>query len=538
MVSIFYIVTAFFLASLPYFNSYAFISCILFILVFLSPIKILLVQWIVILFWVIWCGRTAGPPLLLDEYYLYLLNALIFILGVPAYISHRRKPQEPWARFLLVPTRYILLVLAVLLLLSPLFRSFPFSNIIWAFLCFIYAYFLPKARKPIRLSTAIGYPLLFSLITIATLLLVEIGVRLFFVAPPKPGRFFMTHPECIFTLLPNSSTLDSVLGNEGKIKEYLVKISSQGIRDREYGPKSSDEFRILMLGDSFTLGTGLEQDETISTTLEQSFAQDATNKQIQVINCGVVGYAPWQEHIFLRERGFQREPDMVILQLFPINDIAGSYSKVGKYLDSIDPLWENDLRNFRRQQELPFFIERLCQQLSQAYRLYLAVAKSPGIIRPLISNLRIVPQKSYPQIFQRSNRHFTVETCLVDYYPGLQEARKIYSDGIKAIRDDCQQRNIPLLAYVHSGIIAAQPEEWKKLNELFPDTPYEMNKDIRITNELLKELGIPCIDVHSCLLAHNQYDMFFVNDGHFTPQGTQVVAECIKGFLLENGYIK
>ena len=475
---------------------------------------------------------------MLDEYYLYLLNVFTFILGVPFYISHRRQPQKPWVRFFLVPTRHILLAFAVLLLLSPLFRSYPVSNIVWAFLCLLYGCFLPKAKMQIQFSTILGYIVLFSLMTIATLILVEVGVRLFFVAPPKPGRYFMPHSEAIFTLRPNAFAIDTILDNDDKVRESAVKISSQGIRDREYGPKSPDEFRVVLLGDSFTMGLTLNQEETIGAALEHLFADEKTGKQVRFINCGVSGYAPWQERIFLKERGIPLEPDMVILQLFPINDIPGSYSKVGGYLESIDPLWENDLRNFRRQHELPFCIERFCKQQSQAYRLYLAAANSPGIIRPLISDLRFVPKKKYPPIHQLSNRPFPVEVCLVDYYPALQEAWDIYRESIKSIRDDCIQKGIPLLAYAHSGIIAGEPEKWKELNAAFPDTPYEMNKDIRITNELLKELGIPCIDILASLLAHNQYDLYFVHDGHFTPKGAQVVAECIKRFLTENNYIK
>jgi hypothetical protein len=475
---------------------------------------------------------------MLNEYYLYLLNAFIFILGVPFYISYRRQPQKPWMRFFLVPIRHILLTLAILLLFSPIFRSFPFSNIVWAFLCLLYGCFLPKAKMQLHFSVIRGYTLLFSLMTITTLILVEVGVRIFFVAPPKPGRYFMPHSESIFTLRPNAFAIDTILDNDDKVRESEVKISSQGIRDREYGPKSPDEFRVVLLGDSFTMGLTLNQEETIGATLENLFADQKTGKQVRFINCGVSGYAPWQERTFLKERGIPFEPDMVILQLFPINDIPGSYSKVGKYLESIDPLWENDLRDFRQQHDLPFRAERFCKQQSQAYRLYLAAANSPGIIRPLISDLRLVPKKKYPPIQQLSNRPFPVEVCLVDYYPALQEAWDIYRESIKSIRDDCIQRGIPLLAYAHSGIIAGEPEKWKKLNASFPDTPYEMNKDIRITNELLKELGIPCIDVLSSLLVHNQYELYFIHDGHFTPKGARVVAECIKRFLTENNYIE
>ena len=48
------------------------------------------------------------------------------------------------------------------------------------------------------------------------------------------------------------------MGNE---VEWDAVISSQGIRDREYGPKENDEFRIVTIGDSFTFGTPLPDPE-------------------------------------------------------------------------------------------------------------------------------------------------------------------------------------------------------------------------------------------------------------------------------------
>ncbi|HOH52545.1 MAG TPA: hypothetical protein PLI98_17595 [Candidatus Hydrogenedentes bacterium] len=79
---------------------------------------------------------------------------------------------------------------------------------------------------------------------------------------------------------------------------------------------------------------------------------------VTVINCGVGGYAPWQERMFLRKRGFPLEPDLVVLQLFPGNDVAGSYSRAGKRLEAFDEEWEVRLRDYRRQREIPFRLER------------------------------------------------------------------------------------------------------------------------------------------------------------------------------------
>ena len=55
---------------------------------------------------------------------------------------------------------------------------------------------------------------------------------------------------------------------EGVPERPGVSISGQGLRDRHFGPKGDDEFRILVLGDSFTFGY-CEWENTIPQRLEQ-----------------------------------------------------------------------------------------------------------------------------------------------------------------------------------------------------------------------------------------------------------------------------
>ena len=539
MTHIFYLITACVLAILPVLNGYIYIACLLFIFALLSPIKVLVAQWIAILLWIVWCGRTGGPPLMLDEYYLYLLNAFIFILGFPFYISHRKQPQKPWMRLFLEPARYMLLALAVFLLLSTLFRSCPLSNAVWAIACYLYGFFLPTSGILINKTTVLGYTILLSSVVIAALLLVEIGVRIIFVGPPPPGEYFMPHNQAIFAVRPNSKSSIVIKNNNGNLIKVNRTISSQGIRDHEYGPKTPNVFRIVLLGDSYTMGYGLEADETIDNVLERLLLKEHMGIHIQVINCGHGAYAPWQERILLQEKGFTFEPDLVILQLFPPNDVAGSYSKVGKYLDAIDVEWEQLLQSFRLQHQWPVHIERVCKKHSQAYRLVLAVVNHPGIIRPLLEQYRLYSSTHYPPITPRTNRNPYIEVCLKDWYPKLEEAWGIYTDSIRGIRDDCLEEGVDLIAYAHSDQISiCPPSEWDKLNERFPDSPYEINKDIRLTNELLEELNVPYVDILSALKKYSVEDIYYIYDGHFTPKGAEVVAECLRDYLLEHYFIE
>ena len=538
MTGMFFLITALFLSVLPVFNGYTYLSPAIIALTLMSSVRTLLIQWCVLLTWLAIANYFVKPvqggfqtP---DEFYLYMLHALFFVAGAPRSTSHIEQLPISKIRPFLILVRYFLLVLALGLATTALFRPYPTSNLIWAMVCYIYAHYLPRWESAISLSAILRHIALLSLLAIIAFSIIEIEVRLFLVAPPPPNDYYMPHPESIFTTCPNSCAPVYIKKNDGTMFSPLVTISSQGTRDIEFGKKKTDEFRIVLLGDSSTMGHGLEAEETIDSKLELLLQEINTGKNVQVINCGVGGYAPWQERIFLQERGFPLEPDIVVLQLFPANDVAGSYSKVKKYLRAIDPKWEYDLLNYYRYNQcLPSRVERKCKQYSSAYRLLLTLTNSHGMISPLLSKCRLLQPATLPRIVSQTNRTPTLEVCLKDWYPELDEAWSIYVDSIRGIRDDCQEKGVILIAYAHGDQMSiCPPSDWDKLNECFPDTPYEMNKDIRLTNELLTELNIPAIDVLSVLKNYSIKDVYYIHNGHFTTKGAEIVAVCLRDYLL------
>jgi hypothetical protein len=92
-----------------------------------------------------------------------------------------------------------------------------------------------------------------------------------------------------------------------------IAINSHGMRDREYSLKRTKKKRMLVLGDSFGWGYGVELDERFSEILEKKYPD------WEIINASVSGYGTDQEYLYLRERGIAFRPDVVLL-LFCSND--------------------------------------------------------------------------------------------------------------------------------------------------------------------------------------------------------------------------
>lgn len=415
-------------------------------------------------------------------------------------------------------------VLAVCLSLISLSRHYSLSYLGWAIALLIFAQHFKKNNVSRLMRWAPG--LLFSLIVMFAVL--ELGSRLLLPTGSKPGDLYIADKDAIYTLCPGGESVYYFKDNSQTISEWRDTISSQGIRDREYGPKAPDEFRIVTLGDSYTMGHCLKQEETFQRELESLLNQGNTAKRITVINCGVGGYAPWQERIFLQKRGFGFEPDLVVLQLFPANDISGSYTKVGKYLHAFDIGWEMKLIDFRRQQEFPFYLERWCQRHSNLYSYLCSEFGQEGLLRNLALQSRLIPKIYYAPPVIKCSREGKYETCLQEWYPELQEAWSIFRESIIGIRDDCLERGIELAVFSHREYSSLKQAFWEDLNGDFPDSPYEANKDIRLIEEMVTELGILYIDVHKAFMAYSTpEDLYYIYDGHFTPQGAKVLAECL-----------
>ncbi len=94
-----------------------------------------------------------------------------------------------------------------------------------------------------------------------------------------------------------------------------LTINSLGMRDIEYErAKPAGVTRILVVGGSFTWGYGVADGENYTDVLEQVLTK-SSDRKYEVLNSGVSGWGTDQEYLFLKNEGFDYEPDIVIAAL-------------------------------------------------------------------------------------------------------------------------------------------------------------------------------------------------------------------------------
>jgi lysophospholipase L1-like esterase len=113
-------------------------------------------------------------------------------------------------------------------------------------------------------------------------------------------------------------------------------MNSKGIRGPEYTyEKPPQEFRIVVLGDSYAEGYTVEFEDLFSEVLKRRLNRDQ-RRPVQVINGGTGGYSTDQQLLWFRTEGIKYSPDLTIL-LFCSNDIL--FNTVDRYWRGYKPLF-------------------------------------------------------------------------------------------------------------------------------------------------------------------------------------------------------
>lgn len=160
------------------------------------------------------------------------------------------------------------------------------------------------------------------------LIIAEILIRIF--QPSQIRSQFMTRPDppLGFSLTPNYKNLLVTPDTS-----CMVEINKDGFRDYEYSPdKDSSVYRIMVLGDSFVFGWGVNMEDSFPKKLEKELNETHPLPEItkyEVMNTGGYGYGTLQEYLFYKQRGYLYHPDLVILAFFK-NDVEESNASMWK----------------------------------------------------------------------------------------------------------------------------------------------------------------------------------------------------------------
>ncbi|GMV92975.1 MAG: hypothetical protein AMXMBFR82_27530 [Candidatus Hydrogenedentota bacterium] len=418
---------------------------------------------------------------------------------------------------------------------APLVESIAWSVTLWAFVW--KAPWPPARTKTSWKQKAINGALLVGSVCLC-FAGAEVAARLLFPSPiikQSARAGFEAHPTAFWTLRPDRTDTYTTMPKSGEPREFVVSVSAQGVRGPEVGPKEPDEFRVVALGDSLTMGWGVAYEDSYPHILEELLSEQMPGRKVTVINAGVAGYGPWQERIFLLERCFALEPDLVILQLYPENDVHNTLNQSGEYLESYNEGWERMVLYWRYHADWRMQAEWWMITKCRLYAQFQSVTGTRWDLTTLLRQVRFLPPLRIPELPPQEPRPFYLEFMLQDWYPQLEEAWERMQEDVLRIRDDCDNRGIEFFAFCLPSWIELSDEDWEAaIAEAGDPVSYVRFKDVALCEEFFESAGIPYVPIVQTLVENGPVKRLYMNDGHLTPTGNRILAERLASSLDEH----
>ncbi|MEM9553015.1 MAG: GDSL-type esterase/lipase family protein [Acidobacteriota bacterium] len=293
----------------------------------------------------------------------------------------------------------------------------------------------------------------------------------------EPFTFFGHHPRLGWDLVPGA--VDRHTTGEFDV---TIAINAQGLREsRLYDLLPAEGHRrVVVIGDSFTFGHGVEEPESWTARLESSWSG------VDIVNLAVTGYGTDQQLLRLEQRGLVLAPDLVVLALFEGNVFRNTRSE---YLGYPKPRFVLDAGTLRLV-NVPVPEGRVPPRGWQLWRLvgargvdlaeHLGWGKAWPVTEALVRRMKVSTEAAGARLV----------TVLIP------KNRAVDGDGLRR--------------RLHAETLA-------------------------LIGDLHERAGVPMLDLTPALAAASRdtssESPYFVADGHWTAAGHAVAAEAAAPFL-------
>jgi hypothetical protein len=315
-------------------------------------------------------------------------------------------------------------------------------------------------------------------------------IRLHRIHQEWTGKYAIYHPTRGWTLKPDIKEL-SVFGSK------ILNSNSKGLRGKEeyQYERAAGKQRMVVLGDSFTFGEEVSDDETYSHDLQSSLPGT------EILNLGVQGYGHDQMLMYLKEEGVKYHPDVVVLG-FAYLDI---YRNIESFFAYAKPRFELSPEGLQLTNVPVPTPEHVLAE--EAYR-----PKSLDLMVTLREKLRWSLGKNEVEAREVSRR-------LLDQI--VATTRSIGATPVFVYLPVYEEiEPLPKSAYL---LTASSP-------------PVEDRE--KYLNDFCQQRDVPCLFLRSRFHEEVQKGANFNAAGHWNAQAHNLAAQEIKSFLLRRNLIQ
>ena len=363
--------------------------------------------------------------------------------------------------------------------------------------------------------------------TLMVLTVVEMGLRVSDY-DPNTSPWYRFDPDLGWTLDPVHRRVGG-LNSGGFRSPQVSRIKPQGTR------------RLLNLGDSFSAAMNVDYGQTYPGLLADWLSRNG--ESWEVINLAVGDWGTNQQLIALQVLGLDLKPDVVVLQVFPFNDLCNNSVELA-HTCSLQDLFRPYLDPTVPELE-PVFLNPVRAALRSRFRSFGLVEERAVRASLWIQEIRPGEPGSARRYFLQHARQagLSVTGALASLLPEGRQSpplRRAWDDTVEVlnrVKKLLDPQEIPLIALV-------VPYKWT-LTKLWPrysrgkpeelDPGYGTNR----VEGVLEGLGATVISVRRSIEASTMpVEEFFLTDSHFSPAGHAHVAGRILDEMRRAGWTR
>lgn len=359
------------------------------------------------------------------------------------------------------------------------------------------------------------------------LLLAEVFVRVAMPQPLAPPLYSETPYG--FGILPN---LHGLTVESDARRPYHVTTDAHGFRSRQpvNDAPTSGTRRVLVLGDSFTFGVGVEDNETFVARAEAALngggeggaGKSSPTKCYELINASCPGWGTENELGYWRQQGHLLRPDLLVVVYFQNDLFDNLRNQVYRVRDGrVEPAPAPPSASHARRlvRSLPFY-GFLCGH-SHLVNLVRRVAASRGAGSQTDAMPTPPPPPPAPASVAQSDSAPPSAPAQPFVWPASVIAREvgIYRVLMEALLDDAARDHVPVLLVILPWTADLDG----------PPMPH-LTEAERLAAEWEKDRpGFWLLDTYAPILAAKQRgdDLFLPVDRHFTPTAHRLVGDLL-----------
>jgi GDSL-like Lipase/Acylhydrolase family len=301
-----------------------------------------------------------------------------------------------------------------------------------------------------------------------------------------------------------------------------------------HGPGDDGETRVLVLGDSTTVGFGVRADEALPALLERRLAPapGTQGRPVRVLNAGVAGYGTRQERVLLGRLLPRVAPSLVLVVFYDGNDLEDCRTQL-LHAHASGASAEPVPKALEAAPDLPsapgtgtLFGRAYWYRYSALYRR-IEVSLLPFVARAGL----VPPDHAYVEL---------LSTARVDPDPAAAAELRLAIDAVRAMDAACRAAGARFALVRLPARVQTEPGSFAGLLRRYGADPAAYDRTLPGGRVLAAcaESDIPALDLLPALevTGHGPNPAYFL-EGHPSREGNRAAAERIAAFLVARGLV-